>query len=203
MKTRLVLAVLLMMPFACAEELLEDGASKGNQFTQAYLVSQGAKNKALLLRVFDAVRKAEAKKNPGGARVLEVRQRISSTEFLVNAGGATDYWFIALKPKDLNNRDRLKTDAEFTGNTKSFRTESGETITVRVMKEVKSKPVPAFTKDEFVQRLKAGETWNLTDFEERKCQACNGKGMIGAPAELEECSDCEFGKITVDYIVKW
>ena len=192
-----------MMPFACAEDVIENGTSKGNQFSQIFLVSQGAKNKALLLRVFNAVRKAEDKKNVGGERALEVRQRINSTEFLVNAGGATDYWFIALKPRDLDNRDRFRTDAELTGKTKSFRTESGGTITVRVMKEVKSKPLPAFTKDQFVLRLKAGETWNLTDFEEQKCQACNGKGMIGELEGLEECSDCELGKITVDYIVKW
>lgn len=203
MRTRLVFAVLMMMPFACAGDVLENGTSQGNQFTQTYLVSLGAKNKALLLRVFDAVRKVEEKKNAGGERSLEVRHRINSTEFLVNAGGTTDYWFMALEPMDLDNRDRFRTDAELTGKTKEFRTESGETVTVRVLKEVKSEPKPAFTKDEFVERLKAGETWSLMDFEERKCLACNGKGMIGEPDELEECSDCEFGKITVDYIVKW
>jgi len=199
----MMIPVLLGMPFAAAGDARADDTSKGNELTQTYLVSTAAKNKALLLRVFEAVRKLEEEKRGQGKRTLEVRHRVSSTEFLVNAGGATDFWFMALAPKDLDNRDRFRTDAIITEDTKSFRDESGKTITVRVLKEVPPKPVEAFTKDEFVRRLKDGETWTLVEFEERKCKICGGDGMIEKPEEFVECGDCFDGKVSVDYLVKW
>ena len=147
-------------------------------------VSKGAKDKKLLMRVFEAVKEAEAKKaaKTHGQRALTVKQRINSKTFLVSAGGTADYWFLALEPKDLNNRDRFRVDAVLTDRTKTFRNENGEDVKVRVLQEVKSDPLPTLTKEEFVKRLKAGETWTLVEFAEAKCQKCGGDGRVG---ELE------------------
>ena len=89
----------------------------------------------------------------------------------MSAGGNDEYWFVALKPKDLRNRDRFRTDAVLIDETRTFRTEKGETVSYRVMKEVASEPLPTLTRDEFVKRLKTGETWTLIDFAEQKCRA--------------------------------
>lgn len=202
MKTIFVSILLLGVPLVWAQGDLED-AGEGNKRVEKYLVSQGASNKALLMRVFAAVQKLEAQKHAGGSRTLEVRQRMSSTSFVVNAGGNTDYWLIPLEPQDWDNRDRIKVDAEFTGKTKTFRDESGQDVTFRVMKQVKSKPAPEFTKEEFVRRLKDDETWTLVDFEQRKCKTCGGDGMIERPQEFTECGECHDGKISVDYLVSW
>jgi hypothetical protein len=199
MKTTLLLALLLSTPLVSAE----DDANHADKFTHTYHVSGGGANKALLMRVFGAVKKIEEAKQAGGARTYTVRQRISPIEFLVNSGGEKDYWFIALEGQKWDNRDQIRADTELTDATKTFLNESGETITVRVLKQVKSKPPPEFTKEEFVQRLKDGKTWILQGFEERKCEDCGGDGRVDQETGTEDCHECLEGTVSIDYVVEW
>lgn len=204
LKAPLVLAVLLGLPIVCGEDRFENSTSTGQQRSYTFLVSQGGRNKALLMRVFDAIKKGEdEKKTSKDQRALQVRRRISSKTFLVNAGGVTDFWFIALEPRDWTDHDKFKANAVLTEGTKTFKFEGEESKTVRVLKEVAGKPVPLFTKDEFVRRLKEGETWDLREFETQKCETCGGDGFTGEEETEEECPDCEEGKIFVDFTVKW
>lgn len=194
----MILALSLGIPLVPAR-----GADDELPDTETFHVSAGARNKPLLMKVFAAVQKLEAEKHAGGSRTLEVRQRMSSTSFVVNAGGSSDYWLIPLEPQDWRNRDRIRIDAEFTGDSKTFRDESGRNVTFRVMKQVPSRPVPALTREEFVRRLKEGEKWTLVHFELRPCPKCGGDGMIENPEEYVECRDCHEGRLSIDYIVEW
>lgn len=199
MKAPLILALLLSAPFVSAE----DGADPAEEFTRTYHVSGGGSDKALLMRVFGAVKKMEEAKHAGGSRRMTVRQRISPTEFLVNMGGHLEYWFIALEGQDWDNRDEIRADYERTEATRTFRNESGETVKVRVLKQVKSKPPPEFTKEEFVRRLKDGKSWVLVDFEKRKCEHCGGDGRVQRETDLEDCDKCFEGTLSIDYVVEW
>lgn len=199
MKATLLLVLLLSAPLAYPA----DEANPADKLTRVYHVSGGGSDKALLMRVFGAVKKLEEAKRAGGARTYTVRQRISPIEFLVNSGGEKDYWFIALEGQKWDNRDQIRADTELTDATKTFRDENGETITVRVLKQVKSKPPPEFTKEEFVQRLKDGKTWVLTGFEERKCEQCGGDGRVDRDSGAEDCHECLDGMASIDYAVVW
>ena len=198
MKALAILTLLLAAPVLLAQD--DDKVVK---LTETFHVSAGARNKPLLMKVFAAVQKLEAEKHAGGSRTFTVKQVISPTSFVINAGGNSDYWLIPLERQEWSNRDRIKIDAEFTGDTKAFRDESGKDISFRVLKQVKSKPAPELTQEEFVQRLKDGETWTLMHFEERKCPDCKGEGMIRKPDEFIECEECYEGKLTIDYVVEW
>jgi hypothetical protein len=181
----------------------EDGAGPAEETTVVYHVSGGGGDKALLMRVFGAVKKMEEAKQTGGSRSYTVRQRISPTEFLVNSGGEKEYWFIALEAQDWDNRDQIRADTELTEATRTFLNESGETVKVRVLKQVKSKPPPEFTKEEFVRRLKDGGTWVLVGFEKRKCEHCGGDGRVQQEDDLEDCDKCFEGTLSIDYVVEW
>jgi len=199
MKTLLILALLLSTPSLSAQ-VIEDDADKT---TKTYHVSGGGSDKALLTRVFEAVKKKEEAKHAGGSRTMTVRQRISPTEFLMNMGGHKEYWFIALEGQDWHNRDKIRVDYERTEATKTFLNESGETIKVAVLKQVKSKPPPEFTKEEFVRRLKDRETWILEGFEKNKCENCGGDGRVQRETDLEDCLECFEGTLSIDYVVEW
>lgn len=199
MKGALFLALLLSTVFAPAE----DDEKPADKTTRDYHVSGGGDNKALLMRVFAAVKKIEEGKRAGGSRTYTVRQRISATQFLVNSGGEKDYWFIALEGQKWDSRDRIQVDSELTDATKTFLDENGQTITVRVMKQVKSKPPPEFTKEEFVERLKEGKTWVLERFDKRKCELCGGDGRVEQETGTEDCRECFEGEVSITYLVQW
>ena len=199
MKARLLPALLLGTLLVAGG----DDARPADKFTHTYHVSAGGDNKALLMRVFGAVKKVEEAKTGGGSRRYTVRQRISPTEFLVNSGGNEDYWFIALKGEAWDSREQIRADTELTDATRTFLNESGETVKVRVLKQVKSKPPPEFTKEEFVQRLKDGQTWVLVDFEKRKCEHCEGDGKVETESGIENCDECTEGMVSIDYVVEW
>lgn len=199
MKALVILTLLLSSSLLVAQ----DDEDKAVKRTETFHVSAGARNKPLLMKVFAAVQKLEAEKHAGGSRTFVVKQAISPTAFLVNAGGNSDYWLIPLERQEWSNRERIKIDAEFTGDTKTFRDESGKDISFRVLKQVESKPAPEFTKEEFVERLKDGETWTLMHFEQRTCPNCKGKAMIRTEDEYIECGECHEGKLSIDYVVEW
>ena len=199
MKTLLILALLLSTPSLSAQ-VIEDDADKT---TKTYHVSGGGSDKALLTRVFEAVKKKEEAKHAGGSRTMTVRQRMSPTEFLVNMGGHKEYWLIAPGGQGWKNREEIRIDYERTDATKTFLNEAGETIKLRILKQVKSKPGPEFTKEEFVRRLKDGKTWFLREFEKRNCEVCGGDGRVQQETGLEDCEECYKGTLSVDYVVAW
>jgi hypothetical protein len=199
MKALLTLALALSTQLVSAQVI----ENEEDDTTVTYHVRGGGSNKALLMRVFGAVKKLEEAKHAGGSRTMTVRQRMSPTEFLMNMGGHKEYWFIAIEGQNWKNLEKVRVDYERTGATKTFLNESGEKIELRVLKQVKSKPGPEFTKDEFIRRLKEGGGWLLRDFEKRKCEVCGGDGRVQTDTDLEDCNECLEGTITIDYMVEW
>jgi hypothetical protein len=84
---------------------------------------------------------------------------------------------------------------------KSYTTMLGAQVSVRVLREAPAKEIP---KDEFVQRLQAGETWTIPSYKTEECRKCYGDGKLSKMQGEGKCLDCNAtGTSEVDLIVRW
>lgn len=64
-----------------------------------------------------------------------------------------------------------------------------------------------FTQEEFVDRLRNGETWTLKNFEEEDCRVCFGRGELSTFKGGGACPQCgdtaHKGKGFIDYLIRW
>ncbi len=196
---------------------------------KVFRVSKTGKNKDLLLRLFEDIRSQEAPKKWIGPNdftmVLEVRQRVSPTTYLVDwitginhpdrrffmQGGP--YWYIAKKPLNKVDGEAFPCLGKVTDEVKSYTTVLKAKKTVRVIKEVDESdlnlppPPPPLTKEKFLEELKSGKTWTVTFVD--NCKTCGGSGKLKSSLSrtrvCNSCSDGRFsrGRSRVTYSVRW
>jgi hypothetical protein len=197
---------------------------------EVFNVSKAGKNKEELIKVFKSIQDIEMAKKYAPAS-FEVLQKLGSKGYLVyktrieyntiassmarmgGGGGSyttshevaersTIYFLVTLEPKNYVDGEiikgffTVKSDA-----TKSYMNTVGATKTVAVLDEVIPQPL---TQDEFVERLKNGDTWLLKNYKKKKCHGCFGKGKLGALKNYATCPDCNGkGAFMLDCVVKW
>lgn len=205
-------------------------AAHAGPIAKDYQVSKAGKDQARLAEVFQKVAALEALAKPAGKN-FEVLRRVDDKQFIVyrkatkfrpvvasgmarigGGGGSatpttyeeTDYttafWLITSSPHNIADGEVLRgVVATITEETKS---DAGSTY--RVLRDTPAVPVAAFTKENFVFRLKAGQTWNLKNFESQKCPTCGGDGKLSAMQKNGACPDCRGkGAFPVDLTVRW
>ena len=207
---RRLMALLLPLLF-CLPSVLADGPfSSDNSSSKkkpedkifVYQVSKGGKDKKLLTRVFHAVQAIEL--NGGGEQVrLRVTQKIAPKEFLVNYGKGS-YWLYTDETYNVVDDEILKLTVKITHETKKHTTVRGASRTVRVMREAEHIPFVNFTQEDFIRRLKEGDSWVLKQFREKRCENCFGDGKLNALKNYAKCHDCKGkGDTVIDCVVKW
>ncbi len=204
-----------------------------NSTRQEFRVSKVGKDKSELIKIFDAVNELK-EGGDSINRGVKVVYRISSTEFLVypkrwknvtwggssnrlGMGGNTNthrslvvdrtklYFLTTNSPLDLVTGESSSDIITYeTGEIKDKH--DNEALAgyggVRVLKEAAS--LPAITKEDFVARLKLGESWTLPNYKTVDCRKCMGRGDMGKLRGNAKCTDCRAtGKAPVDYIVVW
>lgn len=112
------------------------------------------------------------------------------------------YFLVLSEPKDYADGDRLKDIfAVDNSKTKSYTNTLEATQTVMVLNEVT--PVD-LSQDEFVEKLKKGESWLLKRFKEKSCTFCFGDGKLSASTNYAKCPDCNGkGSTLLDCVIKW
>lgn len=86
-----------------------------------------------------------------------------------------------------------------------FTTVAGSTRRVELFKEAVAKEdEEAPEKEEFVERLKAGETFTVRTINPTGCAKCFGDGKLGASEKYEVCLDCGgSGEAITTWTIKW
>lgn len=195
-----------------------------------YNVSKGAADKKKLEAVFQAVRALE--EDPPTREEYEVYRKISSTEYVVwrrirEGKPLTDRYsarglslsdeppviiYTTRTIRDVSYLLKLKepiekADGEIIAGINAQITESTRTLaegTIRVIEQAALADKVDFTKEKFVEMLKAGKTWTLTDFEKLDCRRCFGDGKLSVTEKEARCPECNGrGGSKVDYVVKW
>ena len=173
-------------------------------------ISKTGKDKTALMAAFNRIRDIERatqeRRQPPPLR-FEISQKLTDKSFLSYQGYPKKLYYLeTLEPKNVVDDEVLKVRAVLTDKTYSYNTVSGAKKTIRVMQEVKIKQedlvIKELTQDEFVKRLKRGETWRLPKFIPKKCSRCVGKGrIIGQNSRCGVCGGR--GGVYLDCIVKW
>lgn len=194
--------------------------------TITFRVSEVGHDKTMLLKVFDTLNRGERQKQNEFDGV-EVSRRISDTEYLVyplerkyrtvadssqrlgtggnarsigylSADTSNRYYLVLLSAKNMAEGERdttipiRKTDETFT-------TSWGGSY--RKIEEV---PGDLISREEFVARLRSGETFTIENFEEQKCTKCHGFGHLGFLSGEKDCPECgDSGKVWVNCLVVW
>lgn len=199
-----------------------------------YHVSKAAKDKEKLMRVFSAIQVQDfydfkkTKEDPRRFRPIlgaKLVQKINDREYLViphiyrfgrviPTDGKLQPTFYPLENKSLYlyrpGNPLSEVDGESIRNlylksteqTYSYTNSLGAKATVRVL--VDAEKPEYMTQDEFIKRLKAGETWRLYRFTTAECRACFGDGKKSKLQGGGSCEDCEGkGSSTKDLLVKW
>jgi hypothetical protein len=201
-------------------------------FGAEFRVSTGGAEKDRLMAVFEKVRSLELTKNRPARRLsgIEVLQKINNKTFLVYtrkevvtgsvvSGGKVVYltkWetdhdqIYCYKPcAALNVVDDEKIgslDLEVTDESYAYTTSSGAKKTVRILTDRKQEEggEELFSKEEFVARLKGGETWTLKNYSEKNCHSCLGDGVLSGSEKNASCPACKGnGVLAEDLLVKW
>lgn len=191
MKTLLILA--LCLPAALAQQV-------------EYKVSKGAADKAKLEAVFEAVR-AQEEPPPVRTEKWEVFGKISSTQYVVFKkmhvlSNEPDVPCLLHLTEPMDKADREIISGIIVEDTGKTKTVNGTTYRVLAQQEPPARV--DFTKEKFVEMLKAGETWTLNGFEGGSCHRCMGDGKLSAAEKEARCPDCKGnGTTKVDLLVKW
>ena len=218
-------------PFGKPDKNKSHNAYKPKQKEEVFLVSEVGSKKNELHEVFKLIQKEEKRKKYGEPISLEILQKLNDKGFLAyktvtryrtiasrsasigGGGGAyttssevTDrsklYYLVTLKANDIADGERLKSICVIeTSKMKSYTDTRGAKRTVRILEEIT--PVDLSQQD-FVKRLKGGESWVLKRFREKRCKNCFGDGKLNAMKNYAKCPDCKGkGATVVDCIVKW
>ena len=198
---------------------------------EVFHVSKVGKDKKELHKAFSLIQKMEKTEKYGRPISFEVLQKLDDKGFLsyktrtvsrvigsglssVGGGGGsyvtssevTDrskiYYLVTLKPKSIADGDKLESIWIIeTTKMKSYTDTRGAKRTVRIMEEV----VPVdLSQQDFVKRLKSGESWLLKGFSKKRCKNCFGDGELGAMKKYAKCPDCRGkGSRSVDYRIQW
>ena len=208
-------------------------ASADDKNAVVYEVSKAGKNKEELIRTFEKIQKLEAG-NSAKAQNYSVFQRLDSKKFLVykmewsggsissslgsvgGGGGSASYGsyvpdrsklYCIITKEDKNTVDGEELEKILTIESEEiyeYTAAIGAKQSVRVLKEIKDTELKLMTQEEFVQRLKGGETWTLRRHEEKKCNPCFGAGKLGSLQGGGTCKECKGkGIISNDVLVKW
>jgi hypothetical protein len=170
-----------------------------------FLVSK-ATDKDKLVEVFEAVAKidyeAKLRERSLTRSQLRVANRIDDSNFVVRAiEGTTYYWLVAASPLNLADGETFSMTVTKTDEIKEYGTSS-----YRIIRQIPGGgDVPMMTKDQFVERLKLGEVFQLHAFGQARCEACGGAGQKAMAKHSErECKKCNGrGTVQVDYTVRW
>lgn len=190
---------------------------------KVFKVSKTGKNKDLLLRLFEEIRSQEASKSAmrlnAFMKTFYIRQRLSSTTYLVDWEGDEPYWFVAKNSLTKVDGDVIRCLAKVTNEIKSYTTVLKAKKTVRVIKEVEESelnippPDPPLTKERFLEELRSGQTWVVTLADE--CKTCGGSGKLKSVSGTRACNSCRnpntssvfrdkgLGVHRVTYSVQW
>jgi hypothetical protein len=69
---------------------------------------------------------------------------------------------------------------------------------------LRAEAATTLTKEAFVARLKAGETWLLPAFGKKSCFECGGDGKLSAMQKNAKCPDCKGkGFFPEDWLIRW
>lgn len=200
---------------------------------EIFQVSKASKNKSELLQVFENVQRLEAKKE-GKVLNYYVSQRLGPQKFLVYkmkwsggtvtsslgsvGGGGGSYSYGGYVPdRSKTYLLETKTDRNVADGEKltdiisaqsdeifGYTATTGAKKSVRIIRELKSDEQSLLTKEQFVERLKTGETWLLRGFKKEKCLDCFGDGKLSALQGGGTCKSCRgSGDIKTNYLVKW
>lgn len=204
-----------------------------NQKVSVFEVSKVKSDKKELMRIFAKIGEVEADDNRKGAD-YQVVQRIDAKRFIVNpmtwkyssvasssgsvGGGGGSYstaWqepvpgkvFLLETEDEQNVADGevlkgisvVESDEVF-----EYTTAAGAKASVRILKPEARKAEEPLTREQWIARLKAGETWVLPAFSVADCRDCFGKGKLGSLQNNATCTSCEgVGTVTTDCLVKW
>ena len=206
------------------------GANK-TKLDGVFLISKVGADKTELYAAFSAIQKIEKTKKYGNPTSFQVFQKLNDKGFLVHktatryrtiasglssvggGGGAyttssevTDYsklyYLATIKPQNLADGDRIKSIWIInTSKTKSYTDTKGSKRTVRILHEI----IPVdLSQQDFIKRLKGGESWVLKQFRVNKCHKCFGDGKLSALRKYAKCPDCKGkGDTSFDCIVMW
>jgi hypothetical protein len=191
-----------------------------NRKTKVFEVSKVGKDKSRLLSIFSDVQKYEA----GGdapSEKFHVLQRLSPKYLLVHpmcwrysvASGSAyqvpnrdkTYGLVTSNPKNVVDGETVEVNAsEETDEIYEYTSTSGAKRSVRIIKEQGKQDKKVLAKDEFVKKLREGETWLLPGGIQQKCGDCFGDGELSSMQKYAQCKSCKgTGSVAVDYLVKW
>jgi hypothetical protein len=223
MKTILQLPLMVALYCACSITLLKS--------QEVFNVSKAGSDKSELNSAFAAIQKIEKDKKYGEPTTFEILQKLDSKGYLVyktrteyntvssgmssiggGGGGYTTssevtdrskiYYLVIREVGNHADGDRL--EGMFTvdaAKTKTYTNTLGAAQTVTVLEEV----VPVeLSQEDFVARLKKGESWVLKNFRKKSCGGCFGDGKLNAMKNYARCPDCKGeGYAMLDCVVKW
>jgi hypothetical protein len=115
------------------------------------------------------------------------------------------YCLVTERAKNVAAGETMQIDLpETTKEIYEYTAPTGAKHSVRVIKENRKAAVKTLTQDEFVARLRAGETWLLPKAEMVDCNDCFGDGKLSGLQNDAKCRSCDgTGSVTVDFLVKW
>ena len=136
---------------------------------------------------------------------VEILQTIQSRVYRVRAGERT-YLLEIPTEKKYADGEFVDVDARPTGEVYSYTSVTGAKITIPVA-EIPER----MTKEEFLTRLKTGDSFEITVYTEPVCNVCKGRGKVFnaskralAKAEKSKCKSCDgTGKTPVHLEVVW
>lgn len=136
---------------------------------------------------------------------VEILQTIQSRVYRVRAGERT-YLLEIPTEKKYADGEFVAVDARPTGEVYSYTSVTGAKITIPVA-EIPER----MTKEEFLTRLKTGDSFEITVYTEPVCNVCKGRGKVFnaskralAKAEKSKCKSCDgTGKTPVHLEVVW
>lgn len=174
-----------------------------------YRVSTTGKDKTRLISVYVAVIAHQA---PGlrQSSAFHITQRLSGKRFLGYSEGRPNTLVclhLDAATGEVDGEWIHGITCQTTDETFEYTTVLGAQRTVRIVRPIDEPAAHvAMTKDDFVKRLKRGETFYLPDYEKVSCGKCVGDGKLSALAGngYPECPDCAGkGHAIKGLLVKW
>ena len=196
-----------------------------------FKVSKVGNNKSQLLEVFGIIQQNESDQPKG--TTFQIMQRIDQNNFLVykfvtktnvvsssmasiaGGGNVRSNSYLSLERTKVSylkyNRGLDAVDGEkvkdlsvvLTKEIETYATAVGSMKSVRVYKEALNER-NIFSREEFVEKLRAGETWVIRSYLAEECFPCKGTGRLNQFNGGGRCDKCKGkGDLTKDLLVKW
>lgn len=176
---------------------------------EVFEISKVGKDKSTLLKYFSVIEEKENKARKPHSLLLEVAQKQDDKNYHVylyniHTRSQTRYLLKLLDSKSYADNEKIIVYAKSVEGTSEYRTITGANANIRILQEFIPEQPILFSQEEFVKRLKDGETWDLKGALNVPCAPCFGDGKKSNLQGGEKCMDCNGkGFLIKDVIVKW